>query len=102
MRYQDTKTARSAQAASENYRTPSVPDGVVAGKPWTLPETAAAFGIPLHTLYQLAKGAPYNGVPIIKFSARCFRVNPQRFAAWLEQEAAGPVLTGKYAGDEDR
>lgn len=96
----NTQAARSTQAAHENALPPSVPDHGTLHKPWSIPETAHYFGLPLHTLYQLAKEAPYNGVPIIKLSARCFRVDPRRFAQWLEQEAAGPVLTGKYAGGD--
>lgn len=92
--------AAPQQAAQEENPTVSVPDWGTPGKPWTLPETAQHFGLPLHTLYRLAKGAPYNGVPIIKLSARCFRVDPQRFARWLAEEAAGPILTGKHAGGD--
>lgn len=99
MQSEDRKAAPQ-QAAHDKNLTTSVPDAAVPGKPWTLHETARYFGIPLHTLYQLAKGAPYNGVPIIKLSARCFRVDPRRFARWLEQEAAGAVLTGKFAGGD--
>lgn len=74
-----------------------IKDQVVA-ETITLPEVAQRFGLPLSTLYRLAKWAPDNGVPIIKLSANSFRVNPRRFAEWLYAEAPGDILSGKHAG----
>lgn len=95
-----SETARSERAVGGlGISIPaSIRDIPADCNPITLPEVAERFGLPLSTLYRLAKGAPDNGVPIIKFSANHFRVNPRRFAEWLYAEAPGDILSGKHAG----
>jgi len=55
----------------------------------SLSEAARVFHIPRTTLYRLAREAPQNGVPIIRFHDRKFGINPQAFADWLVR--GGPV-----------
>lgn len=100
------KTARVERAALEELReiilSPSVPASPENVKPLTIPEAADRFGIPRSTLYALARHAPDNGVPIIKLTARQFRINPIRFAEWLYAEAgSGRILSGRR-GQEAR